>query len=61
MIRKYSTIADLLFSSKIIIALQEKMKQFSDLFKMLMKEVEMTIGLMLTLKCVPSRKRCIVG
>ena len=36
MIRKYSTIADLLFSSKIIIAAEEEMKQFNDLFKMLL-------------------------
>ena len=31
LIRKYSTIEDLLFSSKNIIAVEEEMKQFSDL------------------------------
>ena len=36
MIRKYSTIEDLLFSSKNIIAVEEEMKQFNDLFKMLL-------------------------
>ena len=36
LIRKYSTIEDLLFFSKNIIAVEEEMKQFSDLFKMLL-------------------------
>ena len=36
MIRKYSTIEDLLFSSKNVIAVEEEMKQFNDLFKMLL-------------------------
>ena len=35
-IRKYSTIEDLLFSSKNVIAVEEEMKQFNDLFKMLL-------------------------
>ena len=36
LIRKYSTIEDLLFSSKNVIAVEEEMKQFNDLFKMLL-------------------------
>ena len=36
MIRKYSTIEDLLFSSRNIIVVEEEMKQFNDLFKMLL-------------------------
>ena len=36
LIRKYSTIEDLLFSSENIIAVEEEMKQFNDLFKMLL-------------------------
>ena len=36
MIRKYSTIEDLLFSSKNIIAVKEEMKIFNDLLKMLL-------------------------
>ena len=36
LIRKYSTIEDLLFSSKSIIAVEEEMKQFNGLFKMLL-------------------------
>ena len=36
LIRKYSTIGDLLFSCKNIIAVEEEMKQFNDLFKMLL-------------------------
>ena len=36
MIRKYSTIEDLLFSSKNIIAVEEGMKQFNVVFKMLL-------------------------
>ena len=75
LIRKYSSVEDLLFLSKNINAAEEQMKQFNELFKMLlehikktiscwemMKKEEMTIGLMmLTLKCVPSRGKCIVG
>ena len=34
LIRKYSTIEDILLSSKNIIAMEEEMKQFNDLFKM---------------------------
>ena len=34
--RKYSTVEDLLFLSKNIIAVKEQMKQFNDLFKMLL-------------------------
>ena len=36
LIRKYSTIKNLLFSSKNIIAVEEEMKQFNDLSKMLL-------------------------
>ena len=36
LIRKYRAIEDLLFSSKNIIAVEEEMKQFIDLFKMLL-------------------------
>ena len=36
LIRKYRAIEDLLFSSKNIIAVEEEMKQFMDLFKMLL-------------------------
>ena len=36
LIRKYSTIEDVLFSSKNIITVEEEMKQFNDLFKMLL-------------------------
>ena len=36
LIRKYSTIEDLLFFSKNIIAVEEEIKQFNDLFKMLL-------------------------
>ena len=36
LIRKYSTIGDLLFSSKNLIVVEEEMKQFNDLFKMLL-------------------------
>ena len=36
LIRKYSTIEDLLFSSKNVIAVEEEMKQFNDLFMMLL-------------------------
>ena len=36
LIRKYSTIEDLLFSSKHIIVVEEEMKQFNDLFKILL-------------------------
>ena len=36
LIRKYSTIEDLLFSSENIIAVEEEMKQFNDLFKVLL-------------------------
>ena len=73
LIRKYSTIEDLLFSSKNVIAVEEEIKQFNDLFKMLLdvhqeynqllgdNERETMIGLMmLTLRCVPSRGRWIV-
>ena len=38
LIRKYSTIEDLLFSSKNVIAVEEDLKQFNDLFKMLLDE-----------------------
>ena len=47
MIRKYRTIEDLLFSSKNIIAVEEEMKQFNDLFKMLLdayKEFNQLLG-----------------
>ena len=43
LIRKYSTIEDLLFSSKNIIAVEEEMKQFNDLFKMLLMHIKSTI------------------
>ena len=36
MIRKYSIIEDLLFSRKNIIAVEEEMKQFNDLIKILL-------------------------
>ena len=36
LIRKYSTIKNLLFSSKNIIAVEQEMKQFNDLSKMLL-------------------------
>ena len=36
LIRKYRAFEDLLFSSKNIIAVEEEMKQFIDLFKMLL-------------------------
>ena len=36
LLRKYSTIQDWLFSSKNIITVEEKMKQFNDLFKILL-------------------------
>ena len=36
LIRKYSTIEDLLFSGRNIIAVEEELKQFNDLFKMLL-------------------------
>ena len=36
LIRKYSTTEDLLFSSKNVIAVEEEMKQFNDLFNMLL-------------------------
>ena len=36
LIRKYSTIEDLLFSSKNVITVEEEMKQFNDLLKMLL-------------------------
>ena len=75
LIRKYSTIEDLLFSSKNIIAVEEGMKQFNVVFKMLLdahQEYNQLLEddergrddnwmMMLTLKCVPSRGRCIVG
>ena len=43
LIRKYSTIEDLLFSRKNIIAVEEEMKQFNDLFKMLLMHIKNTI------------------
>ena len=36
LIRKYSTIGDLLFSSKNLIVVEKEIKQFNDLFKMLL-------------------------
>ena len=75
LIRKHSTIEDLLFSSKDITAMEKEIKQFNDLFKMMLdvyQEYSQLLGkdergrdddclIMLTLKYVPSRGRYIVA
>ena len=40
LIRKYATIEDLLFSTRNVVAVQEEMAQFNDLFKMLLSAHE---------------------
>ena len=75
LIRKYSTIEDLLFSSKNVIAVEEEMKQFNDIFKMLLDAHQKYNQLLgdnerdrdddwfddVDTQCVPSRGRCIIG
>ena len=56
LIGKYSIIEDLLFSSKNIVAVEEEIKQFNDLFKMLL-DAHRDYNQLLTLNYVSSRRR----
>ena len=46
LIRKYSTIEDLLFSSQNAVIVEEELRQFNDLFKMLLSIQEECNGLL---------------
>ena len=56
LIGKYSIIEDLLFSSKNIVAVEEEIKQFNDLLKMLL-DAHRDYKQLLTLNYVSSRRR----